>query len=316
MKKSFFLAILLSACTLVFGQNLILHNDANGLYLSHTVVAKENFYSIGRLYNITANEIAASNRLDMSRGLNVGQVLRIPLTPSNFSQTAEDGKPVYYVVEAKEGLYRVSVKNNNVLMANLRKWNHLATDNISAGQKLIVGFIVSGETAVAQAPATAPKKEDPQPMKPEPVKEEIKTQPAETEVVQKKEEVKKVPPVKQAANVTVPPGNDANGGFFRSQFEKQVKMHPVSTDNTVSAGIFKTASGWQDAKYYALIDNVEPGTILRITNLTNNKVVYAKVLGAMSGIRQNQGYDLRISNAAASALEVNDTDKFIVRVNY
>ncbi|HYO22643.1 MAG TPA: peptide-binding protein, partial [Flavisolibacter sp.] len=87
-------------------------------------------------------------------------------------------------------------------------------------------------------------------------------------------------------------------------------------DDMVTAGIFKTASGWQDAKYYALIDGVEPGTIIRIVNPNNNKAIYAKVLDKMTGIRQNQGYNVRISNAAATALEVTDAEKFIVRVNY
>jgi len=36
----------------------------------------------------------------------------------------------------------------------------------------------------------------------------------------------------------------------------------------------------------------------------------------MSGIRQNQGLELRMSNAGADALGVADTDKFIVRVIY
>ena len=96
----------------------------------------------------------------------------------------------------------------------------------------------------------------------------------------------------------------------------QIKSQPAKNDVTASAGIFKTASGWQDAKYYALMDGAEPGTIIKLTNPTNGKAVYAKVLGEMSGIRQNQGYDVRISNAAASALEISDTDKFILRVNY
>jgi hypothetical protein len=85
---------------------------------------------------------------------------------------------------------------------------------------------------------------------------------------------------------------------------------------TVTSGIFKTTSGWQDAKYYLLIDKVEPGTIVRITNPANNKIVYAKVLYAMEGIRQNEGLDIRISNAAASALDITDIEKFIVKVNY
>jgi hypothetical protein len=36
----------------------------------------------------------------------------------------------------------------------------------------------------------------------------------------------------------------------------------------------------------------------------------------MEGIRQNEGYDIRISNAAAQALEISDTEKFIVKVRY
>jgi hypothetical protein len=72
----------------------------------------------------------------------------------------------------------------------------------------------------------------------------------------------------------------------------------------------------QEAKYYLLMDGVTPGTIIKITNPDNNKAVYAKVLGEMSGIRQNQGLDIRISNTAASALQVTEDEKFVVRVNY
>jgi hypothetical protein len=110
--------------------------------------------------------------------------------------------------------------------------------------------------------------------------------------------------------------SDGNGGYFKPLFERQVKAQPAKVDETATAGIFKTASGWQDAKYYALMDGVEPGTIIRIINPTNSKAVYAKVLGEMSGIRQNQGYNLRLSNAAATALEVGDSEKFVVKVNY
>jgi hypothetical protein len=105
-------------------------------------------------------------------------------------------------------------------------------------------------------------------------------------------------------------------GYFKSSFDQQVKVSPISKNETVTAGIFKTANGWRDAKYYLLIDGVQPGTILKIINPANNKSVYAKVLGGMSGIRLNAGLNIRISNSAAAALEISDTDKFIVKVNY
>lgn len=322
MKKNFLLAFILFCSSIVFAQNqLIVQSNSKGLYLEHKVAPKENFYSIGRLYNVAPKDIETFNGVDMNKGLSVGQLLKIPLNPSNFSQNTDKGRPVYYVVQPKEGLYRVSLKNNTVLMADLRKWNKLSSDKIAPGEKLIVGFLVSSEANNIVAQNKEPEvkqQETKQPVeeKKDPVVTKQETANVNKEELPKKQEPEKkieTPATTQVSHVAV---NDGNGGYFKSQFDLQIKTQPVKADQTASAGIFKTSSGWQDAKYYALMDNVEPGTIIRVINPTNNKAIYAKVLGEMSGIRQNQGYDVRISNAAASALEVSDSDKFIVRVNY
>src|ERR1051325_2388889 len=97
-----------------FAQELIARHGGKGLYLVHTVAPKENFYSLGRLYNIPPKDIAAFNGLEMEKGLSIGQTVSIPLTPANFSQEKNTGHPVLYVVGEKEGLYRVSVNNNKV----------------------------------------------------------------------------------------------------------------------------------------------------------------------------------------------------------
>ncbi|HEU4471281.1 MAG TPA: LysM peptidoglycan-binding domain-containing protein [Flavisolibacter sp.] len=325
MKSSLLLAIIVFFHSFVFAQGeLAVQAGDKGLFLNHTVAAKENFYSIGRLYNIPPKEIASYNGIDMANGLTIGQSLKIPLTATNFTQTASNGRAVYYTVGQKEGLYRVSVRNNNVLMANLRTWNKLTNDNIAAGQKLIIGYLVSPEAGniVVQPPVAqelkdvadvSPKQDPPAQASPQ------RTEPPQvkTEVPQVKEEdAKPVTPAPRQVNNPVPAGTANGEGYFKPQFEQQVKAHPARIDETASAGIFKTSSGWQDARYYALMDKVEPGTIIKIVNPTNGKTIYAKVLGEMSGIRQNQGYDVRISNAAAAALEVADADKFIVRVNH
>ena len=305
MKKFIFLTIISVLCTWCYAQEMIIRHNDRGLYIAHTVAAKENFYSLGRLYSIPPKDIAAYNNLEMERGLSVGQTINIPLGAANFSQEKTTNHPVYYVVGEKEGLYRVSVNNNKVLMANLRKWNALQTDVISAGQKLIVGYLISSETNVVNNKNNVEHRDYAKmPDEPETKKED---KPVEKKEVEKKTEQTKI------TNVGV---NDGNGGYFKASFEAQVKTQPVKKDEVATAGIFKTASGWQDAKYYALIDGVEPGTIIRVSNPNNNKAVYAKVLDKMTGIRQNQGYTMRISNAAATALEIAETDKFIVRVNY
>jgi len=142
-------------------------------------------------------------------------------------------------------------------------------------------------------------------------KEEEKEAEAEEKAEKKQEKKDPLPVIKETRKPEVP-----GKGYFQSHFEQQIKKSPVSKDATVTSGIFKTTSGWQDAKYYLLIDAVQPGTIVKIINPTNNKAVYAKVLGEMSGIRQNDGLNIRISNAGAAALEITEQDKFIVKVNY
>ena len=357
--KNFFLSlVLVSLANFCFAQNdLVVKSSEKGLYLEHKVTPKENFYSIGRLYNAPPKGIAAFNDLDMNKGLNLGQVIKIPLVAPGFSQTANEGTPVYYKVGEKDGLMKVSTVNNKVPLENLRRWNNLKNDNINFGDKLIVGYIVSGQLPVVakQEPPKVEQKKEPIVEKkdvvankkeesvldipPGPIKKVVVPEKKEPVVEKKEESVLDIPPgpIKKVVVPEKPEQTDnrmaspnasvntvivdnnkpvLNDGYFKPYFDQQIKTSPVSRNQTLTSGIFKTASGWQDAKYYMLIDGVQPGTIIKVINPSNNKMVYAKVLGEMQGIRQNEGYNIRLSNAAASALDISETDKFIVKVSY
>jgi hypothetical protein len=341
MKKLFFISVLCSA--IFFSSNaqsveLIVKKGNQGLYLEHTVAAKEGLYSLGRLYNVHPRFLAAYNKIELA-GLNIGQLIQVPLTDTNFTQKSPSGVPVYYVTEGTRVLTDVSNANNKVSQQKLREWNNLAGDNVIAGKKLVVGFLVSKEmtayvannaaaktTPVVQQetlPANAAPANSPEPKA---VKSEEKTQ--QPPVVTSDKALVKTEPVKPAATRQEPStepafvkedmggGNVSEQGYFKKSFEQQVKAMPASKTETVTAGIFKTTSGWQDAKYYLLMDKVPSGTIVKITNPGNNKSIYAKVLGEMNGIRQNQGLNIRISNAAATALTIAESEKFIVQVHY
>jgi LysM repeat protein len=296
-------------------QPLLIQTDARGSHLVHKVAPKEGIYSLGRTYGLAPKDIASFNNIDVNSGLTIGQTILIPLTEVNFSQSKNEGTPVYYIVGEKEGLYRVSMKNNKVLMADLRKWNNLASDAIQTGQKLVIGYLTVGGQAAANTASTQVPVSNP--VKTEAPVEKPKTVEATPVVQTDPKPEKKVEPVAPPAAVPAvlrTAVSDGSGGYFKKQFEQQSGRG--GKDMTAAAGIFKTASGWQDTKYYALVDGVDPGTIVRVINPANNKAVYAKVLGGMAGIRQNQGFDVRISNAAASVLDVKDTEKFVVKVNY
>lgn len=324
MKKTFLIIFLFVAAIVqsyAQSEGLAVKHGDKGLYLDHTVMSGQGLYSVGRLYNVNPKHIAAFNKMDMNKGLEIGQVIHIPLTDTNFTQKNNKGVPVYYTVGPSEGLLKVSSLNNKVTMQKLRDWNGLKSDALQVGQKLVVGYLVSKEmqTLAANTPKATPVREE--------EKATVKAEPAATVQLDpppaqkeepKKEEPKKEEP-KRAEPAVVRQENapvSKEQGYFRSFYEQQVKQHPVSKNTTVTASIFKTSSGWEDAKYYLLMDGVTTGTIVQLINPDNNKAIYAKVLGEMNGIRQNQGLGIRISNAGAAALGVNDMEKFILKIAY
>lgn len=338
MQKLFFLVVITATAFFSKAQTreLIVKSGDKGLYLDHKVAPKEGLYAIGRLYNVNPKFIAMYNKIDLNAGLNIGQTLRIPLTDTNFTQKGNTGTPVYYKTGNNENLQKTSNANKNVAIQSLRDWNGLANDNLQAGTKLIIGFLQSKEMPSITVNNQVKKPEPVKPVEEKPVvkkevKPEIKEEPKNTKpentnsaIVKAevkpeiKEEVKKTEPgiintpaVKEEIKAV-----SSEAGYFKAYFDQQVKASPASKNSTLTSGIFKTTSGWQDAKYYLLINGVSPGTIIKITNPDNNKAVYAKVLGEMNGIHQNQGLDIRISNAAASALQVSEQEKFVVKVNY
>src|SRR3989337_2420108 len=154
MKKLLFLSVLFSA--IVFRANaqqreLVVKNESKGLYLEHKVAPKEGLYAIGRLYNVHPKFIADYNKMDLYTGLVIGQVIQIPLSDTNFTHNSKNGVPVYYIPAQNEGLLKVRNANNKVAMQKLRDWNRLSGDRITAGKKIIVGFLVSKEMAVVAA---------------------------------------------------------------------------------------------------------------------------------------------------------------------
>ena len=342
MKNIVLLAATILITTILRAQaneTLLIKNSNKGLYVDHKVTPKENFYSMGRAFNVHPKHIASFNGLDMSKGLSLGMTVKIPLSDTNFTQKMDNGTPIYYVTGNGETLYRVSTNNKNVLMENLRKWNHLSSDKLPNGTKLIVGYLTTSETQAMAVnrptqkneTTTKPAQENKEVAKtdvvnkPEQKKEDAKTSEVKTDVVtkpeQKKKEIATQPKVESKKDNGVTQSNETaptkstGQGYFKTSFDQQVKQQPVSKEQTVTSGVFKTASGWNDAKYYLLMNGVETGTIVRITNPLNNKTIYAKLLGDMSD-KQSQGLNIRISNAAANALDIAETDKFTVKLNY
>ena len=321
---------------------LIVQGATPQLYLVHTVVAKENWYSVGRIYNQSPKEIAPFNGTTLEKPLAIGQNLKIPLTAMNLSQDGSKAAdevlvPLHHVVADKEWMYRISIANNKVPIANFEKWNGITNDQLRAGMKVIVGYLkvktgqsplvaMATNKPVTGLPAGEVAKNDPPQQQPAPVKETpkepVKTEPVVTTPPATKpaEPVKTEPaPVKEepkpAGPATTEPAPSNNtpasfkGGYFRSSYSNSGK------GTAGNAAIFRSNSGWKDGKYYALMNNVPVGTIVKVSFSSTNKTVYAKVLGQLPEMKENVGLNLRISDAAASELGATN-GKFYVNAEW
>jgi LysM repeat protein len=263
--------------------------------------------------------------------------------------------PVYHIVQEKEWMYRISQNHNKIPIESLEKWNSVTNDQLQAGMKLIVGYlkvktassplaanglkklIVPAATggATSTKPATEtpvvktekPAETKPAETKPADTKATIETKPADTKAAEhktveaKKEDLKeeKEEPKKDiGAPVTTTPvtpvtteGNYSGykGGYFKPTYSGSGKS------TAGNAGIFRSTSGWKDGKYYALMNNVPVGTIIKITYSSTNKSVFAKVLGQLPDMRESVGLTVRLSDAAAAELGA-EMGKFYVDVAY
>jgi LysM repeat protein len=331
----FLLGIITNVVTAQSG-NLIVMGVSPDLYLVHTVAPKENWYSVGRLYNISPKEIAPFNSLTLDKALSIGQQIKVPLTTANFSQNGikggdETSIPVYHIVQDKEWMYRISTNYNKVPVENLEKWNNINKDQAKAGMKLIIGYlkVKSDQSALASKGVAIVKTASAPDKTPPPVTNASTTPPITTPPVttipekkndpvvkQESKEEKQLPPVEEAVvnhPASRPVANNNNtssgAGYFKSLFEGSGKS--VSGP----AGVFKSTSGWQDGKYYALINNVAVGSIVKVSNPVNNKTVFAKVLGQLPDMKESVGLTARVSDAAASQLGTTAT-RFSVEVKY
>ena len=256
--------------------------------------------------------------MNFDKPLDIATIIKIPLTPSNFDQkqikqNGESLIPIYHVVADKEWMFKISSIYNDVPVTSLEKWNKIKRDDIKQGMPLIVGFLkvksdlspfASGQSANPILTATVADS-DTKSAKNITEGQQVPAQPLSSNIPQAGTAI---PANTTSDHVNNYAATHSNGGFFSIDF--------AGTGKTAAgiAGTFKSTSGWTDGKYYALMNTVPVGTIIRV-NGTNGKTVYAKVLGQLPEMKESSGLTIRISNAASAELGLGE-GKFPVDIKY
>ncbi len=310
MKYCFFILGLIYGFAALGQQKLVIKGKGNARYIEHKIGEKESLSSLGRAYGISASQLAKFNGKSPSSQLSKGGMIKIPVKLQDIQLNAQ-GTAVYHVVGKGENLFKIGQLYNKATVAQLRKINKLSVSTVKNGQEIIVGYL---KTNIDPQPAPIVKTATPEAVVAEKKQEQIQGyhQENEAQVEVEKKTTPTIVEVKKETTV-VNQLQAPDEGFFTSLY---VKPDAASTQKTVSgeASTFKTISGWTDRKYYILINDIAPGTIVRIT-ASNNKSICARVLGSLPVTKGAENLLLRMSNSAASVLDMKDA-QFTVTLSF
>ena len=263
-------------------------------FISAQVTGLQTWENIAAFWSLSPAQLRSSNPGLADDSLIGNREILIPLSGILRNTNCDSCRAVYHMVGPSQGLYRIGKWYGNQSAANIKKINNLRSDALTPGQQLLVGYIAmspSAKVVTVLASNTTP----------EPVKDTVTLPVKDVEVL---------------PMVSVAPSHELKYDG-KGYFEAEWKPNGVINIKTGKAAMFKTESGWQDGKFYLLTSQLMTGAIVKITNFLTGKTIFAKVVGPLPVIKQNEGLQMRISAAAAAALGFwNETDKFELKVEY
>lgn len=281
-------------------------NQNGKMIILHKLDPKDNYYSIGRRYNVKPKDIIDYNN---NAKMQVGAIIKVPTdrpfasnsapirTPvagnqsrqateignqvTNTAAPVNNNQPEYtqYKVSAGETLYAIS-KRFQVKVDDIISWNNLKSNSLSAGQIL---RIKREETQPALAPViTAPA-------------ESIMT--AAPDHSLKRDSTRTVEP--DSANSRRLPNN----------------RYGLTERNEKGTAVWIDDPNLDPKKKYVLHRTAPVGTIIKITNPMTNRTTFAKVVGSFTENETNKDAVIVMTKDVAESLGAIDK-RFYVNLSY
>lgn len=297
----------------------------------HTIMQGETLYAIARHYGLTVEELILANPGLQPDKIYAGQEIAIPgkaakqpaiseptpapaATPkreqgpsttelvkaSDISQPAvNDTEPVAaqptatkdvitHVVKKGETMFSIS-RQYDVTVTDIKEWNKMQSFQIDIGDELVVGYSKEPE---ASPPATSA---------------------ASTQL-----EVGETPKPATAPAVTQSRfAYEGMDNILSLQYKEDLSSHYyVEERNNGIATWISDVDGYPyENGYFALHRSLPIGTVLKVRNLMNDKIVFAKVIGRLPNTDANEKIMLKLPEAAKENLKVLDA-QLVMEVSY
>lgn len=125
---------------------LEVQGNTSTLYFNHSIADRESLLTLAVLYRLSPNTIANFNAMGLGSQLNKGQVIKIPVTATNYSTSgtgksgAETLLQIVLPMEEKSTVQQVEMKYK-IADSVLKKYNPGIVAAIPAGTRLVVGYV-------------------------------------------------------------------------------------------------------------------------------------------------------------------------------
>ncbi len=294
-------ALSLSAFAYSIPDSVGVENQNGKKVILHKLDPKDNYYSIGRRYNVSPKTIIEFNK---NAKMTIGTIIKVPTdrpfsqpekttaktspaipttgsTSNQFVQSQQqptqsgntaDGVPTQYKVSAGETLYSIA-KRFNTTVEDITNLNGLASNTISPGQILLI-------RANAASPEAEPTTQPP-------------VQPQTTQ------------PIVATRDSTMPDSTHHMNANRFGLYERDEKGVATWMDD----------DGLDPNKMLVLHRTAPIGTVIKITNIMTNRTTFAKVVGRFTDTEQTKDVIIVMTKNVAQALGALDK-RFQVNLSY
>jgi LysM repeat protein len=315
-------------------------------FIIHKVQPKETLYGIAKQYNTTIDIIYKNNPSLTPDNLKMGTELRIPQAKVN-QQITNTTKPVIpaisktdtasprrgagglldtilHQVKPKETMYAIS-KLYHVTMGEIQIWNNLPNTDLQID--MIVKIVKPANSVEAKNNITAQlNREETQTIisntttadkikeqLQQAVKEPATTNPAtkpDPQATPKTETV--VAPKEAPKQDTAFPKDTAviKPLSLSEQFDIQLKTTEPKQIRATGAPM-KTNNASIANTFFALHKTAKIGSIIKVKNLENDKISYAKVIGKLPEIDENKKIVVRLSLGVTNAIKMGNGKAYL-----
>jgi LysM repeat protein len=276
----------------------------------HKVKQGETLYGLSKKYDVPINVIYKNNPALTSDNLKLGTEIRIPkkknTTKSTFvTKTSTVPKidnsnkydTILHQVKSKETMYAIS-KLYNVSIEEIKKWNNLSSTDLNLDEviKILKPKTVETKNVLPKQSNTSNlNKEETKKIEETIVKSTAKTTIPIAEVKEQK------------LNIDTPKNENVVTEIktltLSEQFSIQKKENSIINKKATGAPM-NTSDLSINNTFFALHKTAKIGSIIKIKNLENNKISYAKIIGTLPEIDENKNVMIRLSLGVRNAINM------------